>query len=155
MLPSFPALLTNPPQQLIASADLNLTKIRKYEDYLTTKISRSCSDFLEGDLSRFGDSHEAMEMVSFARSRSSRPSPRPWGESLMTQFEGFLVSSLMLILMEIYFTPGRKEMKSYISMAHRWFLTQKRQLESFQPDEATKWELKNEVRCSASRIMTQ
>ena len=66
--------------QLIASADANLAKIRKYEDYLTSKASRSCSEFLMGDLSRFGDSHEAMEMVTYAQSRNEHEQPEAWGE---------------------------------------------------------------------------
>ena len=55
----------------------------------------------------------------------------------------------MLILMEVYFTPSKVEMKSFIGMAYRWFKTQKRQVEAFPADESEKWKTRNEARLRA------
>ncbi|GMI05597.1 hypothetical protein TrLO_g11668 [Triparma laevis f. longispina] len=144
-------------EKLIAQADLNLLKIRRFETYLSSRVGQSGATFLAGDLTRFHDSHEAHEMLAYARSKlqTSMHTPQPYEETLKDRYQSFFVSALVLVLMEVYFCPKKEEMKSFIGMASRWFKFQKRTLSELPVEETEKWKVQNEARLRALEDVQQ
>ncbi|GMI06017.1 hypothetical protein TrVE_jg12790 [Triparma verrucosa] len=135
-------------ERLISQADLNLQKIRRFEAYLESRVGQSQLTFLSGDLTRFHDSHEAHEMLAYARVKApeAAASQQPYDETLKSKYQNFLVSALILVLMEVYFCPSKEEMKSFIGLASRWFKAQKRNLSELPVEEIEKWKTQNEAR---------
>ena len=62
-------LLARRCQALVAQANFNLAKIRSYQTHLTSIISTASRTFLDSNLSRFSDSHDAMEMITYIKKK--------------------------------------------------------------------------------------
>eukprot|EP00520_Triparma_pacifica_P012396 CAMPEP_0118642866 /NCGR_PEP_ID=MMETSP0785-20121206/6065_1 /TAXON_ID=91992 /ORGANISM="Bolidomonas pacifica, Strain CCMP 1866" /LENGTH=397 /DNA_ID=CAMNT_0006534449 /DNA_START=32 /DNA_END=1221 /DNA_ORIENTATION=+ len=137
-------------EKLIALSDQNLSKILTYSTYLPSKVSTSCRSFLGQNLSRFGDSHDAAEMITWARNNATLVSTElDFEETLQSKYSSFLCSSLLLILMECYFIPSSSEMASLLGMTARWWRSKIETLKNIPPTTAEVWRTKNEARLRA------
>jgi hypothetical protein len=176
---SLPPACTNPRQErlerLWSSATSNLLKLRRGERYLPSSLGRGGRRFAGGDLSRFGGSQEAAEMVAYvlrnipaernerediaralaeqntqntAEGSTALPdlaSP----EALPDKFRGALVCALTMMLSEVYFTPDAKEMANYLLQTHKWFRQQLAALAALPQTEIDEWRRKNAARLRA------
>ncbi|GMI35227.1 hypothetical protein TeGR_g12282 [Tetraparma gracilis] len=175
---SLPPACTNPRQErlerLWSSATSNLLKLRRGERYLPSSLGRGGRRFAGGDLSRFGGSREAAEMVAYvlrnipaernerediARALAEQntalpdpealPDPCASPEALPDKFRGALVCALTMMLSEVYFTPDAKEMANYLLQTHKWFRQQLAALAALPQTEIDEWRRKNAARLRA------